>query len=125
MADGADFFPGFSTRYIGTEAGRIFVRFAGSGPPLLLLHGFPETGVMWHGLAPRLAERFTVVVPDMRGYGWSSAPASRNGEAYTKRAMGTDAVAVMQELGHARFALAGHDRGARVGIGSRSTIPGV
>ena len=114
MTDSPDLFPGFTSRYIGTEAGRIFVRIGGDGPPLVLLHGFPETGVMWHRLAPALAERFTVVVPDLRGYGWSSAPTSHGGENYTKRAMGTDVVALMEELGHARFALAGHDRGGRV-----------
>ncbi len=100
------------------------MRFAGSGAPLVLLHGFPETGVMWHGIAPKLAERFTVVVPDLRGYGWSSAPASTGGEGYTKRAMGTDVVAVMEALGHARFAFAGHDRGARVGYRLALDHPG-
>lgn len=114
MTGANPFFPEFATRYIATEAGRIFVQIGGSGPPLVLLHGFPETGVMWHGIAPRLAERFTVVVPDLRGYGWSSAPPSQNGEGYTKRVIGADIVAFMEELGHVRFALAGHDRGARV-----------
>ena len=120
----SEFFPGFETRYIATDAGRIFVRFAGSGEPLVLLHGFPETGVMWHRIAPKIAERFSVVVPDLRGYGWSSAPASHNGEAYTKRAMGTDVVTVMEELGHVRFAFAGHDRGARVGYRLALDHPG-
>ena len=120
----ADFFPGFETRSIATDAGRIFVRFAGSGAPVVLLHGFPQTGVMWHAIAPELADRFTVVVPDLRGYGWSSAPASRNGEGYTKRIMGEDVVAVMEALGHIRFALAGHDRGARVGYRLALDHPG-
>ena len=114
MPDLVDLFPGFGSHTSSTDAGRIFARTGGSGPPLLLLHGFPETGAMWHGLAPRLAERFTLVIPDLRGYGWSSAPASRNGEAYAKRVMGRDLVALMDDLGFARFALAGHDRGARV-----------
>jgi haloacetate dehalogenase len=91
---------------------------------LVLLHGFPETGVMWHQIAPELAKQFTLVIPDLRGYGWSSAPASRDGAAYTKRAMGTDVVAVMEELGHVRFAFAGHDRGARVGYRLALDHPG-
>ena len=89
-----------------------------------MLHGFPQTGAMWHRLAPTLAERFSVVIPDLRGYGWSSAPASHGGEGYTKRAMGEDVVAVMEALGHARFALAGHDRGARVGYRLALDHPG-
>ena len=79
---------------------------------------------MWHGVAPRLAERFTVVIPDLRGYGWSSAPASRSGEAYAKRVMGGDMVALMEDLGFAHFALAGHDRGARVGYRLALDQPG-
>ena len=79
---------------------------------------------MWHRIAPQLAERFTVVVPDLRGYGWSSAPASHNGENYTKRVMGADVVAVMEELGYARFAFVGHDRGARVGYRLALDHPG-
>ena len=114
MTDLADLFPGFASHWIATQAGRIFARAGGSGPPLLMLHGFPQTHVMWHRLAPDLAKRFTVIAMDMRGYGWSSAPASDGGARYTKREMGQDVIAVMAELGHARFRLLAHDRGARV-----------
>ncbi len=124
MPDLADLFPGFASRYVGTEGGRIFARIGGSGPPLALLHGFPETHAMWHRIAPALAERHTVVALDLRGYGWSSAPLSHGGEAYTKRFMGRDVVAVMADLGHATFALAGHDRGARVGYRLALDEPG-
>ena len=114
MTDLADLFPGFSSHWIDTDAGRIFARSGGSGPPLLLLHGFPQTHVMWHRLAPELAKKFTVVAMDMRGYGWSSAPSSEAGAEYSKRVMGADAVAVMEDLGHARFRVVAHDRGGRV-----------
>ncbi len=124
MPDLVDLFPGFGSHTAATDAGRIFARTGGSGPPLLMLHGFPETGAMWHGLAPRLAKRFTLVIPDLRGYGWSSAPASRNGEGYAKRVMGGDMVALMNDLGFANFALAGHDRGARVGYRLALDQPG-
>ncbi len=124
MSDLADLFPGFASRYVDAPAGRVFARVGGSGPPLVLVHGFPETMAMWHHLAPALAERFTVVLVDLRGYGWSAVPASRGGEAYTKRIMGTDVVAVMEALGHARFAFAGHDRGARVGYRLALDHPG-
>ena len=114
MNDLADLFPGFDSHWIATSAGRIFARSRGAGAPLLLLHGFPQTMAMWHRLAPALAARFHVVVMDLRGYGWSSAPTSVDGAGYAKRAMGEDVVAVMESLGHARFQIAGHDRGARV-----------
>ena len=87
----------------------------GSGPPLLLLHGYPQTHAIWHTVAPRLAERFTVVAADLRGYGRSSKPASAPDHApYSKRAMARDMVTVMAGLGHRRFLVAGHDRGGRV-----------
>lgn len=124
MPDLADLFPGFASHTASTEAGRIFARVGGAGPPLVLLHGFPETGAMWHRLAPDLARRFTLVIPDLRGYGWSSAPPSRDGAEYAKRAMGTDVVALMEGLGHARFRFAGHDRGARVGYRLALDQPG-
>ena len=108
-----DLFPGFASHWIDTQAGRIFARVDGKGPPLVLLHGFPQTHVMWHAVAPALATRFTTVVMDLRGYGWSSAPSSEGGADYTKRKMGEDVIAVMAKLGHVRFAVAGHDRGAR------------
>ena len=93
----------------------IHVRVAGDGPPLLLLHGYPQTHVMWHKIAPRLAEEFTVVLADLRGYGDSSKPPGGDGHAnYSKRAMARDQVEVMRALGFGRFAVAGHDRGGRV-----------
>lgn len=110
-----DLFLGFASHWIDTEIGRVFARSAGDGPPLVLLHGFPQTHVMWHRLAPALARTHTVVCPDLRGYGWSSAPAGDPSQVtYSKRAMGRDVVTVMEALGHVRFALGGHDRGARV-----------
>ena len=87
----------------------------GAGPPLLLLHGYPQTGYMWHKIAPRLAEDFTVVVADLRGYGDSDKPTSSEDHAvYSKRAMAADMMAVMTALGHSQFFIAGHDRGVRV-----------
>ena len=87
----------------------------GAGPPLLLLHGYPQTGYMWHKIAPRLAEDFTVVVADLRGYGDSDKPTSSEDHAvYSKRAMAADMMAVMTTLGHSQFFIAGHDRGGRV-----------
>ena len=124
MEDLADMYPGFASRYVATEAGRLFARIGGSGPPLLLAHGFPQTGAIWHRIAPALAARFTLVIPDLRGYGWSAAPASQGGAGYTKRVMGADLVALMEELGHARFAFAGHDRGARIGYRLALDHPG-
>lgn len=114
MTELSDLFPGFASHWIDTEAGKIFARSGGSGPPLLLLHGFPQTHVMWHKLAPALAAKYSVVAMDLRGYGWSSAPRSHQGALYSKRAMGEDVVAVMEALGHVRFAVAAHDRGGRV-----------
>jgi haloacetate dehalogenase len=106
----------FDRRTITTPLTEIAVRVAGSGPGLLLLHGYPQTGVMWHRIAPRLAERFTTVIPDLRGYGASGKPNGEPGGAlYSKRVMAVDQVAVMAELGFERFAVVGHDRGARVG----------
>lgn len=87
----------------------------GAGPPLLLLHGYPQTHVMWHKVAPRLAERFSVVAPDLRGYGDSAKPPGDPAhQTYSKRAMAQDMVGLMGALGYERFAVAGHDRGARV-----------
>jgi haloacetate dehalogenase len=94
----------------------IFARVGGSGPPLLLIHGFPQTHAMWHRVVPELMTHFTCVMPDLRGYGYSSCPPNNaQNEAYSKRAMANDLVAVMTGLGHERFAVAGHDRGGRVG----------
>jgi haloacetate dehalogenase len=124
MADLADLFPGFESHWIGTNAGRIFARAGGEGEPVLLLHGFPETLVQWHRIAPELARTHRVVLMDLRGYGWSSAPRSEGGEAYSKRLMGEDVIDVMETLGHAQFALVGHDRGARVGYRLALDHPG-
>jgi haloacetate dehalogenase len=108
-------FQGFEARDIDTGEATIHTRVAGDGPPLLLLHGYPQTGAMWHAVAPALAEDRTVVVPDLRGYGASSNPeTTEDHEPYSKRAMARDMVAVMAELGFDTFDLAGHDRGARV-----------
>jgi len=105
----------FSTQRIETDDATIFIRMGGSGPPLLLLHGFPETHVMWRELAPLLSRKFTVVVADLRGYGQSSCPPdSGDHAAYSKRTMGNDMVAVMRQLGFSCFSVVGHDRGARV-----------
>ena len=108
-------FEGFEQRRIETSGTTINLVTGGSGPPLLLLHGYPQTHVMWHKIAPMLAEDFTVVVPDLRGYGDSGKPHGDPEHAnYSKRAMALDQVEVMQALGHEEFLLVGHDRGARV-----------
>ena len=108
-------FEGFKTDLIETGETSIFVRRSGSGPPLLLLHGFPETHLMWRDVAPLLARHYTVVCADLRGYGRSGCPASTPDHApYAKRAMARDMVTVMDRLGYPRFSIAGHDRGGRV-----------
>jgi haloacetate dehalogenase len=108
-------FDDFTTEEIDTGETTIFVRRAGSGAPVLLLHGFPETHLMWRGVAPLLARRFTVVCADLRGYGRSGCPDSAPDHApYAKRAMARDMAAVMERLGFPRFAVAGHDRGGRL-----------
>lgn len=107
-------FEGFEERRVEGEGAELLFRIKGAGSPLLLLHGFPQTGAMWAGLAARLAERFTVAVPDLRGYGRSSRPPSAQGRGYTKRAMAADMRAAMARLGFDAFAVAGHDRGGRV-----------
>jgi haloacetate dehalogenase len=111
-----DLFPGFAERRIETAEGiEVYLRTGGSGPPLLLLHGYPQTHVMWHKMAAELARHCILVIPDLRGYGASSAP--RGDEAhtlYSKRTMAEDCLAVMRALGYRRFMVAGHDRGGRV-----------
>ena len=108
-------FPGFRMLDVETSGTTIRLRTGGSGPPLLLLHGYPQTHALWHRVAPRLAERFTVVAADLRGYGDSGKPATAADHApYSKRAMAQDMAEVMTALGHETFFLAGHDRGARV-----------
>ncbi|WFP74800.1 alpha/beta hydrolase [Mesorhizobium sp. WSM4906] len=108
-------FEGFEVAEVDTGEARIFIRRAGSGPGLLLLHGFPETHLMWRDVAPKLADRFSVVCADLRGYGRSSCPPSSPDHApYAKRAMAADLAALMTKLGFSRFMVAGHDRGGRV-----------
>jgi haloacetate dehalogenase len=119
-------FEGFRLSTIDTAQASIRVRHGGSGPPLLLLHGSPQTHVMWHLLAPHLAEEFTVIAPDLRGYGDSSKPETAPGhEPYSKRAMALDQVEVMRHFGFERFSLCGHDRGGRVGYRMALDYPGV
>ena len=108
-------FAGFESRLIELEATPIFAGIAGDGPPLLLLHGFPETHLMWRDIAPILVQKFTVVCADLRGYGQSGTPPSASDHGpYAKRAMAEDMVKLMKRLGHDRFMVAGHDRGGRV-----------
>ncbi len=108
-------FSRFESRRIQTSGSEIFLRKGGSGPPLLLLHGYPQTHVIWHKIAPALAEHFTVIIPDLRGYGDSAKPESdADHSPYSKRAMALDMVEVMAALGFERFKLVGHDRGGRV-----------
>lgn len=107
-------FDGFETFDVATAGTTVHGRRGGSGPPVLMLHGFPETHLMWHRVAPALAERYTVVATDLRGFGNSGTPDSGAGHAaYSMRAIGAEQVEVMRELGYDRFAVIGHDRGAR------------
>ena len=111
-------FPGFRTERVAAPGVEIHavVGPRREAPALLLLHGYPQTHVMWHKVAPRLAARFNVVATDLRGYGDSSKPPTDPDHApYSKRAMAADQVAVMRSLGHERFLVVGHDRGGRVG----------
>jgi haloacetate dehalogenase len=109
--------PGFRMERVATPGAEIAVAVGGEGPPLLLLHGNPLTHVSWHKVAPALAERFTVVAPDLRGYGDSSKPDGGDDHSgYSFRTMGEDNFAVMDHLSFDRFGVAGHDRGARVGF---------
>jgi haloacetate dehalogenase len=106
---------GFSRVEVAVNGTTISAERGGSGPPLLVLHGYPQTHVMWHRVAPVLAERFSVVCPDLRGYGDSAKPRSdERHEPYSKRVMGLDQLELMHAFGFERFALAGHDRGGRV-----------
>ncbi|SHL45042.1 alpha/beta fold hydrolase [Roseibium suaedae] len=110
-----ELFPGFDTRQIACGGTDIHLRLGGEGPPLLLLHGYPQTGAMWHKVAPELARHFTLIIPDLPGYGQSGIPPlSADHAAYSKRAMAQTMATLMSELGYSRFCLAGHDRGARV-----------
>ncbi|WP_066332990.1 alpha/beta fold hydrolase [Azohydromonas lata] len=115
MSD-APLFPGFQARDVETDAGMtIHALTGGEGPPLLLLHGHPQTHAIWHRVAPALAQRFTLVLADLRGYGDSCKPAGDADHGnYAKRVMARDVLRLMQALGHDRFAVLAHDRGARV-----------
>ena len=105
----------FRTRRIRTRGATIHCAIAGNGPPLLMLHGYPQTHSMWHRVAPELARHHTVVCPDLRGYGDSSKPKGLADHSnYSKRALAQDMVEVMETLGHTHFDLVGHDRGGRV-----------
>jgi len=111
----SELLPGFSPQRVAAPGAEIHCEVGGAGPPLLLLHGYPQTHVMWHRIAPALAAEFTVVCPDLRGYGDSAKPDGGERHVnYSKRAMAQDMVDVMRTLGFARFGLAGHDRGGRV-----------
>lgn len=111
-------FEDFATEQKQVEEASIFTRWGGQGPPVLLLHGHPRTSATWHRVAPQLVERgFTVVCPDLRGYGRSRGPEPTEDHAgHSKRAVANDMVAVMRSLGHSRFLLAGHDRGGAVAL---------
>ena len=110
-----ELFPDFRRDAVSVNGVRISFVAGGDGPPLLLLHGFPQTKAIWHKVAPRLAQRFTVVAANLRGYGDSAKPESSAGHAtYSKREMARDQVELMRHLGFAKFAVIGHDRGGRV-----------
>lgn len=108
-------FEGMTHRRVATREAEIDLVTGGSGPPVLLLHGYPQTKAIWHAVAPGLTRDFTVIAPDLRGYGASSRPPSGDDHrAYSKRAMAADQVEVMRALGFETFFVAGHDRGGRV-----------
>lgn len=118
-------FENFRTVDVPTPRGHVHARIGGSGPPLLLLHGFPQTHLMWHAVAPTLQQQFTVIVADLPGYGKSfRPPVSDDHSAHSKRALAGDLLAAMSELGHATFAVAGHDRGGRVAYRMALDHPG-
>lgn len=109
-------FEQFEKRKVAVEGAELNVRIGGEGPPLLLLHGYPQTHVAWHLVAPQLRDNFCLVTPDLRGYGGSKGPpADAQHVNYSKRAMAQDCVQLMEQLGHESFGVAGHDRGGRVG----------
>jgi haloacetate dehalogenase len=115
MTRDLDLFPGWAERRLRLGEVEIFLRTAGAGPALLLLHGYPQTHVCWHKIAPELARHCTLVVADLRGYGASSVPRDELGHtSYAKRRMAQDCLALMRALGHERFMVGGHDRGGRV-----------
>jgi len=107
--------PGFEPRRVEAAGVKFSLHTAGSGPAVLLLHGYPQTHLIWRHLAPDLARRFSVVAPDQKGYGDSDAPPpTPDSSNYSKRALAAELVALMHALGHERFSVVGHDRGARV-----------
>ena len=107
--------PGFEPRRVSAGGSTFGVHTAGFGPAVLLLHGYPQTHLIWRHLAPGLARRFSIVAPDLKGYGASDAPPpAPDSSNYSKRAMAGELAALMRALGHERFAVVGHDRGARV-----------
>jgi len=123
MTDLADLFPGYASEWINTSAGRIFARVGGKGPPLLLLHGFSSTHVMWHQVAPQLADKFTLIIADLPGYGWSDMPESdKDHTPYTKRAMAKNIVEAMEQLGHVHSRSPAMIAAAACRIGWRSII---
>jgi haloacetate dehalogenase len=112
----SNFFPGFRRHTIQTSGTTINVLVGGNGPPILLLHGYPQTHVEWRKIAPQLSANYTVVIPDLRGYGDSGKPEDGDNHInYSKRAMALDQVEAMEQLGFKKFAMVSHDRGARVG----------
>ena len=119
-------FDGFTTFDVQANGIRIHVARGGSGPPLLLLHGYPQTHVEWHKIAPRLAQQYTVVAPDLRGYGDSEKPIADEGDlsVFCKRTTASDQIELMLKLGFEAFHVVGHDRGARVGHRMALDYPG-
>jgi haloacetate dehalogenase len=125
MTELPDLFPGFETRRFTTSGAEIFARIGGDGPPLLMLHGYPQTHVMWHRIAPGLAEKYTLIICDLRGYGQSSVPADTPDHfSYSKRAMAQDFVEIADQLGHEKLLICSHDRGARLGYRLALDHPG-
>jgi haloacetate dehalogenase len=111
----AGFFEHFEAKAYDVDGTRIHARTGGKGRPLVLLHGFPQTHAIWHRVAQRLADRYTLVMPDLRGYGDSAKPPGAPDHAnYSKRVMAADVAGLMRRLGHARYGVVGHDRGGRV-----------
>lgn len=114
--DLAELYPGFESVMLPGDGVDIFCRIGGDGPPLVLQHGYPQTHVEWHAMVPELAKHFTLVLPDLRGYGQSEIPETvADHTTYSKRTMANDIAAIMTARGHERFSFAGHDRGGRVG----------
>ncbi len=108
-------FKNFTKKLIKVKKGKIFCRIGGKGPPLLLLHGYPQNHLMWHKTAPELAKNFTVVAADLRGYGSSFVlPSDKKHNNYSKREMANDMIQLMNKIGYKLFFIAGHDRGGRV-----------